>query len=355
MLDGAAQDATEIPGLAKHSRLTLGHGATPIDLLPNLGERLGITLFAKRDDCNGLAFGGNKVRQLEYYLGRARDAGADSLLITGARQSNFVRLAAAAASRLGWRAEVQLEDRVPKDDPFYNRSGNVLLIRLLGAQVHFFPEGENEAAADANLERIADELRTQGHRPFVVHLGIDHPPYGGLGYVAAAQECRQQLLQCGEEISHVVIPSGSGLTHAGFLTGARALDWQLPIQGICVRRDATQQRARILRRAGEIAELIDRPGMIAEDDVLVNDDVLAPGYGQLNKATGDAIRLAAECEGIILDPVYSGRTLAGLIRLVETGEIPQGSRVLFIHTGGHPAVFAYQNDLEGIENSFADS
>ena len=354
MRDGPPLDAAMIPGLAKHSRLPLGHGATPIDLLANLGERLGISLLAKRDDCNGLAFGGNKVRQLEYYLGRARDEGADCLLITGARQSNFVRLAAAAASRLGWRAEVQLEDRVPKDDPFYNGSGNVLLIRLLGAHIHFFPEGENEAAADANLERIADDLRAQGQRPFVIHLGIDHPPYGGLGYVAAAAECRQQLQEDNREVTHVVIPSGSGLTHAGFLAGARALDWQVPIQGICVRRDATQQRARILRRAGEIAGLIERPGMIADDDVLVSDDVLAPGYGRLNKATGDAIRLAAACEGLVLDPVYSGRTMAGLIALIEAGEIPQGARVLFIHTGGHPAVFAYQKDLEGLLKENAD-
>ena len=116
-----------IPGLRKHSRLVLGHGVTPLDQLPRLGNRLGITLLAKRDDRNGLAFGGNKVRQLEYYLGRAQDEGADSLLITGALQSNFVRLAAAAANRLGWRAEVQLEDRVPKDDPFYKSSGNLLI------------------------------------------------------------------------------------------------------------------------------------------------------------------------------------------------------------------------------------
>jgi 1-aminocyclopropane-1-carboxylate deaminase/D-cysteine desulfhydrase-like pyridoxal-dependent ACC family enzyme len=335
-----------IPGLGRHSRVALGHGPTAIDRLPALGRRLGITLSAKRDDCNGLAFGGNKVRQLEYYLGRAVDEGADSLLITGALQSNFVRLTAAAASRMGWRAEVQLEDRVPKDDVLYQSSGNVFLTRLLGAKIHHFAEGEDEKAADQNLEAIADRLRAEGRKPYVIHLGIDHPPYGGLGYVAAAAECWSQLQQEGEEVSHVVIPSGSGLTHAGFLVGARAVGWQLPVHGICVRRAAALQEARIRRRAGEIAALIDQEDAVKASDVLVHDRVLAPGYGLLNEATATAIRLAAETEALILDPVYSGRCMAGLIALVENGEIPQGAHVLFIHTGGHPAVFAYQNDLE---------
>jgi D-cysteine desulfhydrase/L-cysteate sulfo-lyase len=335
-----------IPGLGQHSRVALGHGPTAIDRLPALGRRLGITLSAKRDDCNGLAFGGNKVRQLEYYLGRAVDEGADSLLITGALQSNFVRLAAAAASRMGWRAEVQLEDRVPKDDVLYQSSGNVFLTRLLGAKIHHFAEGEDEKAADQNLEVIADRLRAEGRKPYVIHLGIDHPPYGGLGYVAAAAECWSQLQQEGEEASHVVIPSGSGLTHAGFLVGARAVGWRLPVHGICVRRAAALQEARIRRRAGEIAALIDQEDVVEASDILVHDKVLAPGYGLLNEATATAIRWAAETEALILDPVYSGRCMAGLIALVENGEIPQGAHVLFIHTGGHPALFAYQNDLE---------
>jgi D-cysteine desulfhydrase/L-cysteate sulfo-lyase len=343
-LDGSAL----IPGLGQHSRVALGHGPTAIDRLPALGRRLGITLSAKRDDCNGLAFGGNKVRQLEYYLGRAVDEGADSLLITGALQSNFVRLAAAAASRMGWRAEVQLEDRVPKDDVLYQSSGNVFLTRLLGAKIHHFAEGEDEKAADQNLEVIADRLRAEGRKPYVIHLGIDHPPYGGLGYVAAAAECWSQLQQEGEEVSHVVIPSGSGLTHAGFLVGARAIGWRLPVHGICVRRAAALQEARIRRRAGEIAALIDQEDAVKASDVLVYDRVLAPGYGLMNEATATAIRWAAETEALILDPVYSGRCMAGLIALVENGEIPQGAHVLFIHTGGHPALFAYQNDLENV-------
>jgi D-cysteine desulfhydrase/L-cysteate sulfo-lyase len=335
-----------VPGLRAHPRLTLGHAPTPLDSLPRLGAHLGITLWAKRDDCNGLAFGGNKVRQLEYYFGRGKDQSADTVLITGALQSNFVRLTAAAACRLGWRAHVQLEDRVPKDDPIYRSSGNILLDRLFGAHIHHFAEGEDDAAADRNLDAIAETLRAQGRNPFVIHLGMDHPPYGGLGYVAAAAEAWQQLRDSGERPTHIVIPSGSGLTHAGFLVGARALDWQVPIHGICVRRGAEPQRLRLRRRAAEISALIARDGIVREEDILLHDEVLAPGYGRLNEATHAAIRAAATREGLVLDPVYSGRCMAGLMHLVETGAIPAGAKVLFIHTGGSPAVFAYQKDLE---------
>ncbi len=337
--------AMEVPGLRRHTRVSLGHAPTVVEPLPALGEALGITLWAKRDDCNGLAFGGNKVRQLEYYLGRGRDIGADSVLITGALQSNFVRLTAAAACRLGWQAHIQLEERVPKSDPIYRTSGNILLDQLLGAEISYFAEGEDEAAADRNLDAMAERLTAAGRTPLVIHLGLDHPPIGGLGYVAAAVEARAQLRSAGWSPTHVVVPSGSGLTHAGFLVGARAVDWPVPVLGICVRREAAAQAPRVLRRAREIAALIERPDLVGEADVLVDDAVLAPGYGRLTRETYAAIRRAARLEALILDPVYSGRCLAGLIRAVETGAIPPGARVLFLHTGGAPAVFAYQSDL----------
>jgi len=342
-----AFDAAELlPELKAHPRVTLGQGPTPLELLPTLGEKLGITLWTKRDDCNGLAFGGNKVRQLEYYFGRAQAAGADTVLITGALQSNFVRLAAAAACRMGWRAEVQLEERVAKNDPLYRANGNVLLDHLFGAGIHFFPEGENERAADRNLDRIAERLAAQGRKPYVIHLGMDHPPYGALGYAAAAAETWSQLRELDEEATHVVLASGSGLTHAGFLAGARALEWDIPVAGICVRRSAELQRPRVEQRAEEVAALLGRESLIGPEDVDVDDGVLAPGYGHLNDETLAAIRLGARCEGLLLDPVYTGRCLAGLIRQVESGRIPQGARVVFLHTGGTPALFAYQRDLE---------
>ncbi len=342
-----AQPEASLPGLAAHPKVNLFQGETPLECLENLGRRLGISLWAKRDDCNGLAMGGNKVRQLEYYLGSGAAEGADTVLVTGAVQSNFVRLTAAAARRLGWQPVVQLEDRVPKDDLFYRVSGNFLLDQLLGARIHRFPQGENEAAADRNLDEIAARLRGEGRRPYVIHLGLEHPPIGGLGYVEAACETRRQLQRMGREPSHVVIPSGSGLTHAGFLVGARALGWQVSVLGVCVRRDVVQQHQRVLRRAREIVELLGSGLEITEQDVIVDDSVLAPGYGQINEPTRAAIRLAAESEALLLDPVYSGRCMAGLLHFVEQGRIPAGSEVLFVHTGGTPAIFAYRSDLLG--------
>ncbi len=350
MSQSDAQAQALLTQLAAYPKVDLSHGVTPLEGLENLGQRLGIALWAKRDDCNGLAMGGNKVRHLEYYLGRGAAEGADTLLITGALQSNFVRLTAAAARRLGWLPVVQLEDRVRSDDIFYRSSGNYLLSQLLGARIHHLPQFENEAAADQNLDEIAARLRDEGRRPYVIHLGIEHPPLGGLGYVEAACETRRQLLRMGREISHVVIPSGSGLTHAGFLVGARALGWQVPVLGVCVRREAVQQHPRVLRRAREIVALLGIELEITGSDVIVDDCVLAPGYGRINAPTKAAISLAAECEALLLDPVYSGRCMAGLLEFLAQGRIPPGSEVLFVHTGGAPAIFAYQSDLAAPTN-----
>ncbi len=338
--------ANLIPELYNHTRVTLGHGPTPIDLLPRLGLDLGIELWAKRDDCNGLAFGGNKVRQLEYYLGPGVDANADTVLITGALQSNFVRLTAAAAAKLDWQAHVQLEERVPSDDQLYRKSGNIFLNNLLGAVINYFPEGEDEAGADKALDERAKELQTQGRHPYVIHLGLGSSPYGGLGYIRAAAETYTQVTASGNKPDYIVIPSGSGLTHAGFLVGARAIGWNVPIIGICVRRDQKSQVNRIRQRSGELAQMISRPDLITDQDIIISDKTLAPGYGKMNQQVNEAIEKAAQLEALLLDPVYTARTMAGLIDQVRTDTIPQGAKVLFIHTGGNPALFAYQNAIE---------
>ncbi|KLN62673.1 hypothetical protein WH96_02985 [Kiloniella spongiae] len=335
-----------IPELKKYRRVVLGHGPTPIDPLTRLGKDLGIELWTKRDDCNGLAFGGNKVRQLEYYLGPGVDANADTVLITGALQSNFVRLTAAAAAKLGWQAHVQLEERVPSDDQLYRKSGNIFLNNLLGAEISYFPEGEDEAGADKALDDNAEQLKRQGKRPYVIHLGLGSLPYGGLGYIRAAAETYAQIIETGNEPDYVVIPSGSGLTHAGFLVGARAIGWNVPIIGICVRRDHKSQADRIRQRSNELAQMISRPGLITDQDIIVSDKALAPGYGKMNTQVKEAIEKTAQQEAIILDPVYTARTMAGLIDQVRTDAIPQDAKVLFIHTGGNPAIFAYQNAIE---------
>ena len=333
-----------LPAISKFPRTALFTSATPLDQMPRVSDHFGQPIDIKRDDYFPLAMGGNKVRQLEFYLGQARVQGADTVLITGAVQSNFVRLCAAAARQLGWRPVVQLESRVPKNDHAYETSGNVLLLKILGAEIHNFSGGGDEAAADANLDRIASKLKDEGANPYVIHLGIDHPPYGALGYAAAAAETFLQAKAADTFPDCIVVPSGSGLTHAGFLVGARAIGWDVPIYGICVRRDKEAQAARISNRAKEVAELL---GCIKlkVSDVDVSDAVLAPGYGQMNDEVRSAISLVAQHDAILLDPVYSGRTFAGLISHLNSGKIAPLERVLFVHTGGTPAIFAYESEL----------
>ena len=243
-----------LAGIARFPRARLGHAPTPIDAAPNLGAALGIDLYVKREDCTGLAFGGNKVRQLEFHFGEARARGADTVLATGAVQSNLVRIAAAAARRLGMEIHIQIEDRVAGADDLYRASGNLLLDRVLGATLHPFPEGEDEAAADAAMEVRAEALAAEGRKPYVVHSAPGHAPLGGLGYVLAAEEVSEQARALDIRFDAVVCASGSALTHAGLLTGLRALGERAPVLGICVRRDAAGQAARVARVGEETRE-----------------------------------------------------------------------------------------------------
>ena len=326
-------------------RVRLGHAPTPLDAAPRLSAALGIELWIKRDDCTGLAMGGNKVRQLEFPLGEAQARDADTLLITSAVQSNYVRVAAAAGRRLGMETHIQLEERVPDVDALHRSSGNVLLDRIFGAKLHTFPVGDDEPAADASLDLLAQSLAEEGRRPYVIHLAPAHPPLGALGYVLAAEETLTQARDLDLEFDAVVCPTGSALTHAGLLVGFRAVGKETPVYGICVRRDAVSQVARVRQVAKQLASMIERPEVFDGGDVKAFDGVLAPGYGRLNDAVREAIALAARQEGLLLDPVYTGKTMAGLIEHVRSGVIPAGSRVLFIHTGGLPAIFAYGDEL----------
>ena len=327
-------------------RAHVGHLPTPLEEMPNLSAELGVRVLVKRDDCSGLAFGGNKVRQLEYYFGKALAEGADVMLITGAVQSNYVRTTAAMARKLGMDCHVQLEDRVPGKDELYHSSGNVLLDKLFGATVHFYPDGEDEAGADANVHAIADSLRADGRKPFIVPLSPDNPPTGALGYVDCARELLGQLEERGIAVDAAFVPSGSSYTHAGFLFGLRALGSDIVVNGVCVRRDAEQQVPRVAGRLEGIANLLGVDPGIPEADVLAGDEMLHPGYGQLNAPTREAIMLAARKEGLLVDPVYSGKALAGLVAAARSGRL-KDKRVLFLHTGGQPAIFAYGESLLG--------
>ena len=341
----AAVVSGPLAGVFRFPRVRLGHAPTPLEAAPNLGAALGLELWIKRDDCTGLAMGGNKLRQLEFHFGEARSRGADTVLATGAVQSNLARLAAAGARRLGMEVHIQLEERVHGAGDIYRASGNVLLERLMGARLHAYPAGEDEAGADAALERLAGALAAEGRKPYVIHSGAAHPPLGGLGYVAAAQEVTEQACARGVRFDAVVCPSGSGLTHAGMLVGFGAFRETVPVHGVCVRREARRQGARVKRLVAELAEMIECPDVAGEAQVNVCDAVHPPGYGRLNGAVSEAIAMAARLEGLLLDPVYSGKTMAGLIAHARTGRIPAGSRVLFVHTGGLPALFAYAAQL----------
>ncbi len=333
------------PSLADLPRVRLSTMTTPLERLDRLtAANTGAVLWAKRDDVQGLAFGGNKVRQLEYYFGEARAQGADTVLITGAVQSNFCRLTAAYAAKLGMDCHIQLEERVPSNDPLYRNSGNVLVGRLLGATLHSYGAGEDETGADAALERLADGLRAAGRVPYVIHLAAGHPPLGALGYIDCAREVLDQAAELGVAFDHVVVPSGSGATHAGLLWGLRAYGSDVPVTGICVRRAASLQRPRIIERCGEIAALLGVQNPVTEADVVVNDRFLGPGYGRLNLPTERAIALGARTEALMLDPVYSGKCMAGALAIA--GNRPPDETVLFIHTGGTPGLFAYADMLE---------
>jgi len=264
------------------------------------------------------------------------------VLITGAVQSNYVRVTAACAARLGMQCHVQLEERVAGMDETYRHSGNVLLDDLLGAVRHAYPHGEDEAGADRRLNEIAAELQAKGRKPYVIPLGPDNPPLGALGYVDGAREL---LGQAQGGFDYLVLGSGSGLTHAGLLFGLRLLGWQGRVIGICVRRPAAAQAQRIAGHCQRLGELLGVANPVIAADIELRDQVLAPGYGLMNPPVAEAIHLAASLEGMLVEPVYTGRALAGLIDARQADAIDGGSRVVFLHTGGLPALFGYERDL----------
>lgn len=337
----------KVGNLNELPRKILSHTPTPLEQMPNLENHIGqASLYIKRDDCTGLSMGGNKARQLEFYVGEAIANQADTIIITGAIQSNFTRMAAASARKSGLDCHIQLEDRVPNSSPIYRASGNVLLSRLFGATMHSFPAGQDENAADQSMEKLAHDLRETGKKPYVIHLGQGHPPLGSLGYVVAANEIVEQITSAGVTFDEIIVASGSGSTHAGLLFGLRALGNKTVVKGICVRRTIDQQRPRIFSRCQEIADLLQMKNPVVESDVDVSDDVLAPGYGHMNDSVAEAISLTAHKEGIILDPVYTGKAMAGFLRRARGSQA--GQNLLFWHTGGQPAVFGYEADLSDL-------
>jgi len=338
--------------LSEFPRVPIAHRPTPLESMPNLTHLLeGPELFVKRDDCTGLATGGNKARQMEFYFGEAIEQEATAILVTGAVQSNFVRSVAAAAAKFGLRCEVQLEDRVPGMGASYGTSGNVLLDRLFGARLHYYPVGEDEGGADRALDELAARLRNEGARPYVIHLSEDYPPLGALGYVDAAEELLGQLETMGIPRATIVVASGSAATQAGLLVGLRALGHaDIHVKGICVRRGQEAQFARVVRVCRNTEKLLKSDSVVPEDDISVTDSFLGPAYGLVTEETADAILVGAREEALILDPVYTGKAFAGFLDFVRRGEVGAEAAV-FLHTGGIPALFAYSPEALGLGGS----
>ena len=334
--------------LAGFPKSTLSHLPTPLEFLPRLSDKLGdYKIYIKRDDCTGLAMGGNKSRQLEYYLGDAVHKGCDTVLSTGAVQSNYMRILAAAAARLGLECHIQLEKRVANDSPDYQHSGNVLLDKLFGAQIHSFAVGEDESGADNALEALAENLSAQGKKPYIVHLSETERPLGALGYVDAALEILQQIESMELKPRMMVVGSGSGLTHAGLVSGLRMAGSEIPVLGACVRRDASQQEARIQRNCARIEKMLSLKGAVSED-IVVDERALWPGYGQQSEMVMQAMHMLTTTEGILTDPVYSGKALAVVVDKIQNGEIEAGSEIILWHTGGTPAIFGYREKMQEI-------
>lgn len=324
-----------------HPKIDILSGPTPLESAGELSRQLGIDLHIKRDDLAGPSFGGNKSRQLEYYFGDALSQNADTILITGAVQSNFTRTAVAVARSHGMRAIVQFEDRVKSGSAAYKNSGNVLLSRLMGAEIEFYPDGEDEAGADAALDHRAAQLRAAGRRPYIIHLSETYPPLGALGYVDAATEILAQR----DDFDIFVVASGSGATHAGLLAGLRGGGSSAPVIGSCVRRAAELQGPRIERVMRRLGALYPAAHEVKAEDVRVWDGALAPGYGRVGDKSLEAIRMMASTQGLFLDPVYTAKSFAAVPSLVASGDIPKGSKVCFVHTGGLAALYAYEDEI----------
>ena len=328
--------------LSGFPRVSLAHLPTRLEFLPRLTERLGgPEIWVKRDDCTGLATGGNKTRKLEFSMGEALERGADTIITVGAVQSNHVRQTAAAAAKLGMRCEVLLEHRVEKPSDLYLSSGNVLLDRLLGANLHDYPKGTD---FDAVMNDIAREIRASGGTPYIIPGGASNP-VGALGYVGCAEELLQQCDEQDVTFDHAVLASGSAGTHAGFAVGPRASGSILPVLGIGVNVPREQQEAKVWELAHETAAFVDRPDCVVRNDIIADCNYIGPGYGEPTESMNEAVLLLARLEGLLFDPVYSGKALAGMIDYIRKGRFDKGQKIVFLHTGGVAGLFAYADIL----------
>ena len=327
--------------LSNFPRVPLAHLPTPLEHLPRLSKHLGgPDIYVKRDDCTGLASGGNKTRKLEYSMAAALEEGADTIITVGAVQSNHVRQTAAAACKLGLKCEVLLEHRIAEPSEYYAGSGNVLLDKIFGANLREYPGGTD---FDKAMTEVADEVSANGGNPYIIPGGASNK-IGALGYVNCAIELLGQIEEQGLDISHIVTATGSAGTQGGLIVGLKAMESTIPLLGIGVNIPQQDQEEKVFKLACETAEYIGKAGCVAREDVVANCDYVGDGYGVPTESMNEAVLMLARTEGLLFDPVYSGKGLAGMIDLIRNGTLCDGN-IVFLHTGGSAALFAYADQL----------
>ena len=333
-------------GIADFPRYPLTFGPSPVHPLRRLSEHLGgAEVWAKREDCNsGLAFGGNKTRKLEYLVPDVLATGADTLVSIGGYQSNHTRQVAAVGAHLGLKVRLVQEKWVDWDDPVNDRVGNILLSRIMGADVRLDPSGFDIGVRQSWEEAIA-EVTAGGGRPYPIPAGASEHPLGGLGFANWAYEVAEQERELGVFFDTIVVCTVTGSTHAGMVAGFAALEdaGGRPRRVVGIDASATMEKTRpqVWRIATHTAQLIGLGRALREEEVTLLADWAGDRYGIPVESTVEAILLSGRLEGMIIDPVYEGKSMAGLVSLVTSGEIPKGSTVLFAHLGGQPALNAY--------------
>ncbi|MDR1978724.1 MAG: D-cysteine desulfhydrase [Synergistaceae bacterium] len=324
--------------LSKYPRRRYTSYQTPIEELPRLSDALGgPKIYMKRDDLLGLAGGGNKTRKLEFLIADALRHDADVVITCGAVQSNHCRLTLAAASKEGLKCHLVLEQRVPNS---YNKhaGGNNFLFHLLGVDGIHVVDGGSDLVAE--MQHVADELASAGHKPYIIPGGGSNE-IGALGYVSCAQEFLQQSFETGIGFDSVVLTSGSTGTHAGVLTGILGNNAQIPVVGIGINRKKESQTEAVYSLTQKLFEKLKIKIPFSRNDVIVFDDYIGAGYSLPTEGMIEAVKLVARTEAILLDPVYTGKAMAGMIDLIKKGYFASAKNILFLHTGGSPALYAY--------------
>jgi len=329
--------------LEKFERYPLTFGPTPIEHLPRMSEALGgkVEIYAKREDCNsGLAMGGNKLRKLEYLVPDAIASGADTLVSIGGVQSNHTRMVAAVAAKIGMKCRLVQESWVPHEDAVYDRVGNILMTRLMGADSRIVDDGF-DIGIRKSWEDAMQSVRDEGGVPYGIPAGASVHPLGAIGYVRFAEEVRDQEKELGFEFDYIIVCVVTGSTQGGMIVGFADQDRADRVIGIDASGTVEQTRDQVRMIVDQTAEAVELGRKIRDDEIIINPDYAYPAYGVPSHETNEAIRFAAQTEAMITDPVYEGKSMQGMMDLIHKGFFPDGSKILYAHLGGAPALNGY--------------